>query len=424
MKGWLRRDARVARYTIVDSMRDSMRFAVDHNLISYKGHLCAKSSFVNELAEIMRWHEFGNIEGPGWAANAVGGAYEIYCYGCRNTDQVLIQKSLLLLDHVLEDGFIDYKTGFVTGYRNVQTNQFSINYLQNNKWFCPGSMAKIGFQLLIFSDLLGDDPRVAKMRDAAVRMATWIVHFVRPLPNGWYPKRLGNDFQPHRKHPWGMDDPVFDCSGDGLFNIQLMTALTERGLADYRDEIRNRLDAFMAADGMFGSINHDTKDKHENVSYAVGFRVMRAAANLLNDEEIRRFAYDKCLAGLDQFKMQDDRNGCQTKGLLYMEKTWDTAYMWENAEAALAYVEAFEETGRIQYRDEAFTILQAISKHHHGPYGFLTEGVDWNNAVKLHKHHFGGAQYGDIRYTEPLLNNLHLTEPTLQLLRLWPEAAL
>ena len=29
----------------------------------------------------MGWHDFGNLEGPGWAANAVGGAYEIYTMG-------------------------------------------------------------------------------------------------------------------------------------------------------------------------------------------------------------------------------------------------------------------------------------------------------------------------------------------------------
>ena len=32
---------------------------------------------------------------------------------------------------------------------------------------------------------------------------------------------------------------------------------------------------------------------------------------------------------LDQFKMREDRNGVATKGLLFMEKSWDTAYLWE-----------------------------------------------------------------------------------------------
>lgn len=444
MQAWLRYDS---DYTIFDSMRDSVHFAVERTLIPYKSHLCAKSSFVIPNGRIMHWHEFGDIEGPGWAANAVGGAYEIYCYGDYVADHEFIHKALLLLDHVLEDGFVNDDTGFVIGYRDTRTDKFWLNYKRNNDWFCAGSMAKIGFQMLMFADLLagrssggmgivpmtsqgqdkgarsshGQDARAIKMRDVATKMASWIHSNIRPLPNGWYPKRSRSDCQPYRKHPWGLNDPVFDQSGDGLFIIQLMTALTERGLADYREEIRRRIEVFMARGGIFGSINHDTKDQNENVAYAVGFRVLRAAARLVGDEKIRRFAYEKCLAGLDQFKMHEDRNGCATKGLLFMEKSWDTAYMWENAEAALAYVEAYEETGRESFRDEAFILLQAISKHHHGPYGFLTEGVDWNNAVKLRKHHFWHAKYGDIRYTEPLLNNLHITEPTLHLLRLWPE---
>ncbi|GAJ21848.1 unnamed protein product, partial [marine sediment metagenome] len=116
--------------------------------------------------------------------------------------------------------------------------------------------------------------------------------------------------------------------------------------------------------------------------------------------------------GLDQFKMKEDRNGVQTKGLLFMEKSWDTAYLWENAEAALAYIEAYLDTNNKLYLLDALTILRAIAKHHHGEYGFLTEGVDWNNHVGK-QHHFNGAEFGDIKYTEPLLNNLHIVEPTL-----------
>ena len=87
-------------------------------------------------------------------------------------------------------------------------------------------------------------------------------------------------------------------------------------------------------------------------------------------------------------------------------------YLWENAEAALAYIEAYLDTNNKLYLLDALTILRAIAKHHHGEYGFLTEGVDWNNHVGK-QHHFDGAEFGDIKYTEPLLNNLHIVEPTL-----------
>ncbi|MHC4440419.1 MAG: DUF2961 domain-containing protein, partial [Planctomycetota bacterium] len=59
-------------YTILDSVRDSVRFA-EITLVPYKGKLCCKSSFVDQDGNIMGWHDFGNLEGPGWAANAVGG---------------------------------------------------------------------------------------------------------------------------------------------------------------------------------------------------------------------------------------------------------------------------------------------------------------------------------------------------------------
>ena len=110
--------------------------------------------------------------------------------------------------------------------------------------------------------------------------------------------------------------------------------------------------------------------------------------------------------------MNEDRNGVQTKGLLFMEKSWDTAYLWENAEAALAYIEAYIDTKNETYLQDGQTILRAIARHHQRDTSFLTEGVDWNNHVGK-QHHFNGAEFGDIQYTEPLLNNLHIVQPTL-----------
>jgi len=403
-------------YTIFDSARDSVRFAVERTLVPYKGKLRCKSSFVDSQGQVMGWHDFGHLEGPGWAANAVGGAYELYIFARHVRDPCLADKAVALLDHVLEDGFVDYKTGFIWGYRETTSGKLCLNYQHNNTWFCPGSMAKIAVQMLIFSDHL-DQERQQKLRRIAVKTAEWIAKNVDSTANGWYPRRCRPDGKHYTKNPYGGEDRLFDKSGDGLFIVQLFTKLTKRGLADYSKVVREKAETFVEAGGFFGSINHDTYDEHENVSYAVGFRVLREAANLLDDARIREFAYRRCLGGLDQFKMTEDRNGVQTKGLLYMEKSWDTAYLWENAEAALAYLEAYEETGKEQYLLDGLTILRAIAKHHHGPYGFLTEGVDWNNHVGR-KHHFGQEEYGDIKYTEPLLNNLHIVEPTLLALRL------
>jgi len=137
---------------------------------------------------------------------------------------------------------------------------------------------------------------------------------------------------------------------------------------------------------------------------------------------VGEFARAKCLAGLEQFKMRDDRNGVATKGLLYMEKSWPTSYLWEDAEAALAHFEcafdlrATDKTKSAALVRDGLTILRAAAKHHHGKHGFLTEGVDWSNHV-TEKHHIKGEFYGDIKYTEPFLNNQHIVEPTLYYLK-------
>jgi hypothetical protein len=255
------------------------------------------------------------------------------------------------------------------------------------------------------------------MREAAIRTAEWLNTHVESTSNGWFPRRCESNGKHYPKNAYGDSDILFQKSGDGLFIIQLYTGLTRRGLADYREIVRQKTNIFIEAGGFFGSINHDTYDEHENVAYSVAFRVLREAAKLLDEKTIRDFAYERCLGGLDQFKMKEDRNGVRTKGLLFMEKSWDTAYLWENAEASLAYIEAYIDTNNKSYLADGFTILRAIAKHHHGPYGFLTEGVDWNNHVGK-QHHFNQAEYGDIKYTEPLLNNLHIVEPTLLAIKL------
>ncbi len=421
-------------YTIVDSMLDSIRFTLTKTLAKdEKGHLVSISSFVNPEGEIMDWHDFGVLEGPGWAANAVGGAYEIYALGKFLGKEDWTAKALSILDHVLDCGFIDERTGFIRGYRitahglktkyaSRASDPFCLNYKHNSDWFCPGSMAKVAYQLLIFADELGWDPRASRMRAIADRTAQWLYEHVPEAQNGWFPRRITPDGKSYKKTPEGGEDRLWQTSADGLFILQLWAALGRRKISDYSFQIAQKTARFIQLDGIFGSINHDTYDEHENVAYAVAFRTFLEVSRVLKNEGVRAFAYSKCLAGLDRFKMTDDRNGVATKGLLYMEDSWPTAYLWENAEAALAYFEAaldlrnsMPEASRRHERD-GLTILRAIAKHHHGPHGFLTEGVDWPNHVSA-KHHIGGATYGDIQYTEPFLNNQHIAEPTLFYLR-------
>ncbi len=408
-----------ANYTIVDSVRDSIRFTLNKTLQSdARGHLVSTSSFVDPEGKVMGWHDFGNLEGPGWAANAVGGAWEIYKWGKLLQKPEWQSNAVAILDHVLDGGFVDEQTGFIRGYRETTTGKLCLNYKHNSDWLCPGSMAKVGFQLLLFSDELGKDSRAKRMRTMAVKCAEWIDKKVAPAPNGWFPRRTDSSGALYRKSPEGGQDPFWQTSADGVFIVQLQAALTERHLADYRNSLKARAAVFVKAGGIFGSINHDTYDPLENVACSVAFRTFLLTSRALKDRSLRSFAYQTGLAPLDQFKMREDRNGVATKGLLYMEKTWDTAYLWENAEAALAFFEAAVDARKTdparsrEYELDGLVILRAAAKHHYGPFGFLTEGVDWNNHVGQ-QHHIQQAKFGAIQYTEPFLNNLHIAEPTL-----------
>src|SRR5690606_15030204 len=93
-------------YSIVDSVMDSIRFTMTRTLTRCdQGHLASKSSFVNPEGEIMHWHDFGDLEGPGWAANAAGGAREVYRLADFMNQPEWKEQALEVLDHVLEHGF-------------------------------------------------------------------------------------------------------------------------------------------------------------------------------------------------------------------------------------------------------------------------------------------------------------------------------
>ncbi|MER3500393.1 MAG: hypothetical protein C4295_02760 [Candidatus Fervidibacterota bacterium] len=403
-------------YTIFDSLRDSVRFAL-HCLERCGDHWRAKSSFVDVGGNPQTWHDLGTLEGPGWAANAVGGAWELYRFGKFVGDEIVMEIALGLLRHVLECGFLR-DDGFIFPYRETTTNRFVLNFKHTGEWFCPGSIARIGYQMLRFADEVSDERLSRLLIERALWCGTWLAQHVPRLPNGWFPRRLTPDGEPY---PFTAEattpDPVFDCSGDAIQMLQLWVELGRRGLIGTLGTIADVVRVFVSSGGFFGSVNHDTYDRHENVAYALAFRTLLRASELLEMPEVRAFAYKVCLRGLDKFKMTEDRNGVATKGLLFIEDSWNTAYLWENAEAASAYLDAFADTGDEQFLRDALTILRASAKHHYGDKGFLTEGVDWDNVVGC-QHHINGATFGAIRYTKPLLNNLHIAEPTLDYLQL------
>ncbi len=397
-------------YTIFDSAADSLRFTTSRCLTNCRGHQCATSSFVDCEGRVMDWHDFGLLEGPGWAANAVGGAYELLKWGRFTHDADMVATAQSVLDHVLENGFIDSESGFIYPYRHTVWDRMVLNFKHNDDWLCPGSQAKVAVQMLLCAEL--DDVRSERLQRAAARYAEWMEKHVPRMPNGWFPRRVTLSGKVYDQRAEGGPDPFVDGSADGLFILQLWAELTARGLADHREALARGIRMFQDAGGIYGSINHDTYDPEETVACSVAARVFRRAGQVLEDPELTAYARDTILPKLGKYKMAEDRNGVATTGLLYMEDSWDTSYMWENAEAALAYLEAYTDTGHRAYAQDALTILRAAARHHHGEHGFLTEGVDWNNHVS-DQHHFGYAEFGDIRYTEPFLNNQHITEPTL-----------
>ena len=121
------------KYTIARSALDSAQFTLNRCLVPVGGgRLAARASFVDQRGEAMTWHDFGKLEGPGWAANAVGGAYEIYVASeIYRREAEWKPKALAILDHVLEDGFIDEKSGFIEPYRRTQGTDFVLNFKAN-----------------------------------------------------------------------------------------------------------------------------------------------------------------------------------------------------------------------------------------------------------------------------------------------------
>lgn len=396
------------------SAQESVRFALSC-LKPVGNHVRAKSSFVNPQGEVMHWHDFGDLEGPGWAANAVGGAHLLWRWGEFTADDALQEIALKLLDHVLEDGFIDPESGFISPYYELAQSRFCLNYRHQDNWLCPGSLAKIGVDLMEIAAEIPGTNRQEKALGAAAGLGAWLLAHVPLLESGWVPRRITRDGRAYPLNPEGDADRIFAHSADGLFLFELWAALSAQGLGEYRLPAVRLAEAFIDAGGMWGSINHDTYDDHENVAYACAFRIFRRTGERLDREDWVKFAYDVALPGLARYRMEDDRNAVATRGLLWMEESWDTAYLWENAEAAQAYLEAWQDTGVELHRRFAESILLGISRHHYGEMGFLTEGVDWNNHVGR-QHHVDGALYGAINYTEPLLNNLHQVGPALALL--------
>ena len=406
-------------YTIVDSALDSIRFVRAVSEPDPDGKLYCRSVDASPDGLVRYRGRF--MEGVGYCADSVFGAHYLVRFGRATSRAELEAMGWSFLDHALSGGFFDHQEVPVRLYRDTETGRHLDNLEGRDEYLEHGHIARVGHQLLLVAELDPDARRARRSFEAASRVAAWIDASQR-CSNGWFPRRSRPDgtvfsdavdaLGPTDLAAMRYPDPLGDCSGGGSMALHFLAAATRAGICDAADSVREAARAFADAGGHFGSVNTDTEDRAENVSFALGFQAMLAAADLLDDAAFADFAFESCLAGLERFELARDLNGCATKGLLYMEDSWNAACTWEVAVCAAAYLDAHSRRPRREYVLKALTMLRGLAKHHHGDLGFLTEAVDWDgHSVKT--RHFGGESRGDIATTHPFLNNLYLLEPTV-----------
>jgi hypothetical protein len=407
-------------YTIVQSALDTVRFLLHVSDRDEADERFCRSIDAISDGQLIRYRgRF--MEGVGYCADSIFGAHLLVRLG-RITERPEFEAAgFSYLDHALAAGFFDDPALPVKLYRDTETGKLLDNLEDHDGYLEPGHIARVGTHLLRLAELDTDVARGARCREIAARTAALLMGIDR-CDNGWYPRRCTPDgrVMPFAANAFGPTDlaeltridPIHDRSGAGVLALQLLAGVTRAGVHDASAVLREDVDAFVRAGGCFGSTNTDTEDLHENVSYALAFQALLEASDALGDPALRAFAYERCLEPLTGFELKQDLNGVATKGLLFMEESWNAACTWEMAEAAQAYLVAFDDGGHPPHVLKALTILRGMAMHHHGPHGFLTEAVDWDgHSTPL--RHFPGERYGDIVTTHPFLNNLHVLQPTV-----------
>lgn len=407
-------------YTVVASALDAVRFLFAVSDRDEDGALQCRSIDAMPDAKLARYR--GRLmDGVGYCADSIFGAHMLVRLGRVIRRPEFEAAGLSYLDHALGAGFFDDPTIPIRLYRDTETGKLLDNLEGHPAYLELGHIARVATHLLRLSRLDPDPARAERCREVAVRTAAWVMGTER-CENGWYPRRITPEgavfphaviaFGPTDIDELGRNDPIADRSGAGIFALELMTEVTAAGVLDARGAVEQDAAVFVREGGIFGSTNTDTEDLEENVSYAIAFQALLAASELLPDEHLRNFAYEACLDPLERFELTHDINGVATKGLLYMEDSWNAACTWEMAEAGQAYLAAHGDSARQTHLLKALTILRGMAMHHHGDHGFLTEAVDWDGHSTVLRH-FPGERYGDIVTTHPFLNNLHVLQPTV-----------
>jgi hypothetical protein len=406
--------------TIVDSALASVRFLRHVSERDDAGRLFCRSIDATPDGALVRYR--GRLmDGVGYCADSVYGATMLVRLGRIVERAEFEEMGWSYLDHALQAGFFDDPALPIRMYRDVETGALIDNVESKDAYLELGHIARVATHLLRLAALDADTARAARCRTIAGRTATWVIGTER-CENGWFARRCSQDgrvfpystnaFGPVDLDDFDVHDPIYDRSGAGILAMQLLAAVTADGVVDAGASLKESVSAFVEDGGFFGSTNTDTEDLDENVSYALGFQTLMEASEVLADPGLQAFAYDRCLAPLETFELTRDLNGVATKGLLYMEDSWNAACTWEMAEVAQAYLVAYADSRQRSHALKALTILRGMAMHHHGRFGFLTEAVDWDGHSTAERH-FPGERYGDIITTHPFLNNLHILQPTV-----------
>jgi len=372
-------------YTVVDSVRDSVRFAHYCLEPSNHGKWAARSSAVGPDGRPVAGHPLANLEGPGGEANALGGALTLYRWARFDQNHILEKVALGLLDHVLDDGFVT-GDGPVRPWRDMETGKFRLNAAGEEGWFSPAEQARIGLQMGWWADALPvADGRTERLRGLAARLGEIVRNNLADKAE-WLPARRSV-----------RGDSEGTAGAEGLYAAWLFMELAERGLGDWLEPGRELLDSFMRRGGIYGWEG----DGDSSRGRALVIRVLRRAAERYRDPSFGDFALREILPPLEARLLRADLSGLPTMGLVTAGPDPSVALMADAAECSLACQEASEASGDRNQLCEGVTMLRAIARVHHlqsEPHGFLAAGLELSNEP------VAGVRADSV--TSPLYSNL------------------
>jgi hypothetical protein len=381
-------------YTLVDSVRDSVRFAHYCLEPASHGRWLVPSSVVRSDGSPADGHPLCGLERQGGEANALGGALILYRWAGFDQNHILEKVALGLLDHMLDDGFLCAK-GVPYLFRDTSTGEFFLNDERDNDWYPPSDMARIALQLLWWADALGEgDRRPDRLRAEAGRIGELLAG------ESW------NDSWPAaRRHMTGKSSG--DAGAEGLYLAWLLMELEARGLAATSERARELIESFLRRGGIYawGLSNANAPDS--TIGRALAMRVLRRAADRFRDPSCAEFALDQILPTLESRLIREDLRGLPTTGLVASDAAGVNALMADAAECSLACQEAADSTGDRDHLCEGVTILRAVARLHHRtaePHGFLAAGLDLESNT---------SQCPVGEYTTPLYSNLLHVEAAL-----------